>query len=136
MDSVLAQVIFAFVMIGLFALVLRWAFKGEAEPASVEEMRQHPTALASERPAVAALTGPEAPERTGREAAVSAASDDYGLLVPAATVDTDEQATRIRDLLSAAGIRATTSVGSDGRRRVLVFPRDLGRARRVAGSSN
>lgn len=161
LDSTLAQVIFAFVMIGLFALVLRWTFSGGASVAQADQERAtgaepvsgiDPVTGAS---ATGTATGPErrksgpdsgAEIGPGRDAEPGSpardrspggprSSDDYGLLAPAATVDTAEQAARARELLSRAGIRATTTIGSDGRHRVLVFARDLDRARRVAGSS-
>src|SRR6185436_5495808 len=63
------------------------------------------------------------------------APDDFGLLTPVAVVDTAEEAQRLRALLADAGIRATRSVGSDGRHRVLVFAAEAERARRVGGWS-
>jgi hypothetical protein len=62
-------------------------------------------------------------------------AEDFGLLSVVVTVKTAELADRMRARLRAAGIRATTSQGRDGRHRVLVFSSDLRRARRVAGSS-
>jgi hypothetical protein len=59
--------------------------------------------------------------------------DDFGLLTPVAVVETAEEAQRVRALLTDAGIRATRTVGSDGRHRVLVFSAELDRARRVGG---
>jgi hypothetical protein len=58
-------------------------------------------------------------------------SDDFGLLAPAATVDTAAEANAFRALLADAGIKATTAPTSDGRHQVLVFPTELDRARRV-----
>ena len=61
--------------------------------------------------------------------------DDFGLLTPVAVVETAEEAQRLRALLTDAGIRATRTVGSDGRHRVLVFSAELDRARHVGGWS-
>jgi hypothetical protein len=63
------------------------------------------------------------------------APDDFGLLTPVAVLETAEEAQRIRALLTEAGIRATRTVGSDGRHRVLVFSAELDRARNVGGWS-
>jgi hypothetical protein len=69
------------------------------------------------------LTSPQAPVQP----------DDYGLLASVAAVDSAEEAARVRSMLAEAGIRATTTVGADGKHRVLVFRNELHRARRVAG---
>lgn len=58
--------------------------------------------------------------------------DDFGLLAPVATVDTADEATRLRTALSLAGVKATTTITRDGRHQILVFANDLDRARRVA----
>ena len=71
-------------------------------------------------------------DRPGRD---QAASDDFGLLAAVAVVESAAEAQRIRTVLRAAGIRATTTVGRDGRHRVLVFQNELLRARRVGGWS-
>ncbi len=55
---------------------------------------------------------------------------DYGLLVPVMTAPTDLDARMLRDLLVAQGVRA--SLGRD--HEVLVFRRDLARARELVGS--
>lgn len=55
---------------------------------------------------------------------------DYGLLVPVATVRTEEDATMLRDLLRAEGVRSSVSPELE----VLVFARDLERARALVGS--
>lgn len=65
-----------------------------------------------------------------------ARSEDFGLLAPMATVDTLDEAQRLRATLNQAGMKATTTVAHDGRHQVLVFATDLDRARRVAGWSN
>ena len=62
--------------------------------------------------------------------------DDYGLLAPVATVDSADEAARVRAMLAVAGIKATTAAGPDGRHRVLVFAKELDRARRVGGWSS
>lgn len=59
--------------------------------------------------------------------------EDFGLLTPVATVDTADEAIRVRAMLADAGIKATTAAGPDGRHRVLVFATELDRARRVTG---
>lgn len=56
---------------------------------------------------------------------------DRGLLRPAATVDGDGEAERLRAALAAAGIRSTVGAREDGRTDVLVFPADLDRAREI-----
>jgi hypothetical protein len=61
--------------------------------------------------------------------------DDFGLLAPVATVDTEAEAQNLRSTLALAGIKATTTPGPDGRYRVLVFASEVDRARRVGGWS-
>ncbi|MFC0530878.1 hypothetical protein [Phytohabitans kaempferiae] len=58
-------------------------------------------------------------------------SDDFGLLRVAALVDRLEVAQAVRRTLREAGIRSTISTGLDGLIKILVFPDDAGRARRV-----
>jgi len=58
--------------------------------------------------------------------------DDFGLLAPVATVDTADEAARLRTALHLADVKATTTVTRDGRHQILVFVKDLDRARRVA----
>lgn len=58
-------------------------------------------------------------------------ADDFGLLRVAALVDRLEVAQAARRTLSQAGIRSTLSTGLDGLIKILVFPDDAGRARRV-----
>lgn len=57
--------------------------------------------------------------------------DDFGLLRVAALVDRLEVAQTVRGTLRQAGIRSTLSTGLDGLIKILVFPDDAGRARRV-----
>jgi hypothetical protein len=61
--------------------------------------------------------------------------DDFGLLTPVAVVESATEAQRLRALLTDAGIRATRTLGADGRHRVLVFSSELERARNVGGLS-
>jgi hypothetical protein len=56
----------------------------------------------------------------------SSAADDYGLLRPAAVTEDAETAGEIRQMLAAAGIRATLAGTT-----VLVFAEDLEDARRA-----
>lgn len=58
-------------------------------------------------------------------------ADDFGLLRVAALVDRLEVAQAVRGTLRRAGIRSTLSTGLDGLIKILVFPDDAGRARRV-----
>jgi hypothetical protein len=60
-------------------------------------------------------------------------SGDYGILMPASQPATFIEAERDRAALTAAGIRATLAPTTDGPR-VLVFPKDLERARGVLRS--
>lgn len=61
--------------------------------------------------------------------------DDFGLLSPAAVTDEPEVADEIRQLLTDAGIRATTGIRRDGRVCVLVFAEEVEEARRLVGDS-
>ncbi len=56
------------------------------------------------------------------------ATEDYGLLVAAATVATESTARTVRDLLRDNGIRATIGPARPTHHRVLVFPEDAVRA--------
>ena len=56
--------------------------------------------------------------------------EEYGLLTEVAIAAGGEEAERIEARLGAVGIRATTTVGRDGRHRVLVFATEIHRARR------
>lgn len=58
---------------------------------------------------------------------------DYGLLCTAAITDDPRSAASTRSLLVKAGIRATVTTGTDGLIRVLVFEKELPRARRLMG---
>jgi hypothetical protein len=68
-------------------------------------------------------------DRTARR--LEKAIGDYGLLVPVATVRTRDDAQMLRDVLKGAGIRA----GISGEYDVLVFTKDLQRARSLVGAS-
>ena len=103
----LIQTVLVFAMIGLLGLVLRWTFSRD---------RNAPTWPPDEPP--------------------QPANDDFGLLAEVAALESADDAKRVRGVLAEAGIRATTTVGADGRYRVLVFASDIHRARRVAGGSS
>ncbi|MBF6327082.1 hypothetical protein [Nocardia transvalensis] len=74
-----------------------------------------------------------------RAIARRATADDYGLLVPVATVFDRDAAEAVRALLRSCGIRATAGPAAPGRvqralrrtegLRILVFPEDAHRAR-------
>ncbi len=61
--------------------------------------------------------------------------DDFGLLRPASTVDDRSTARAQARTLREAGIRATVGGAADGRYHVLVFARELDRARRYLPSA-
>lgn len=64
-----------------------------------------------------------------------AAAGDYGLLVPVARVRTREDATMLRDVLGAAGLRASVSTGElPAQHLVLVFRADAERARQLVSA--
>ncbi len=109
--ALILQVLIAFAVIGLFALVLRWAFRHDSKTRS---------ALAELDRAAEAPSGDP---------------DDFGLLSTVAVVESQDEATRLRRVLGDAGIRATVSGTRDGRHRVLVFRSEVNRARRVGGWS-
>ena len=69
-------------------------------------------------------------QRAAARLAKVQARGDYGLLVPVATVRTQEDAVLLRDVLRDAGIRGTVADGeAAGERVVLVFRADADRAR-------
>ena len=133
------QTVLVFAMIGLLGLVLRWTFKrdkdapewpGPSTPWSTPELTGRsvqPMGMPYLSPAAAELSEPVTVDDDG---------DDFGLLAEAARVESEDEADRIRAVLAQAGIRATSTVGRDGRLRVLVFTADVHRARRVAGGSS
>jgi hypothetical protein len=59
------------------------------------------------------------------------ATDDYGLLRAVAVVEDLDLGQSVRALLVAARVRATVATGRDGLVRVLVFPSEYDRARRL-----
>ena len=71
--------------------------------------------------------------RTARRLEKALAGRDYGLLVPVATVRTRDDADMLRDVLRQAGVRAGVSA-EDGSLQVLVFQRDLSRARELVSA--
>ena len=58
-------------------------------------------------------------------------ADDFGLLRAAAVVADLDTGRSIRNMLAAARVRATVATGRDGMVRVLVFPHEYDRARRL-----
>jgi hypothetical protein len=135
------EFVLVFAMIGLLGLVLRWTFKRDkdspvwpdgATPWSAADLAgraSQPMAMPYGSPAAAAeLSEPVTLDDDG--------GDDFGLLAEVARADSTEEVERIRAVLARAGIRATTTVGRDGRPRVLVFTADVHRARRIAGGSS
>ncbi len=93
----------AVALIGVLALVCRWVFSTSDRDARAERRR-----------------------------ARALARGDYGLLVPVATVRTDDDALLLRDVLAGSGIRGTVADGAEpGERVVLVFRTDEDRARQL-----
>jgi hypothetical protein len=102
------QILIIAAVVALLALILRWTFgRGRDAKAVI-----WPTDRRSNTPA------------------------DYGLLAAAATVVSEDEARRVRDILGLAGIKATVAPDAASNRwKVLVFSSELHRARRVAGGS-
>ncbi len=74
-------------------------------------------------------------ERAARRLEKARSRGDYGLLVPVASVRTDEDGRLLRDVLAGAGIRGTVAEGEQpGERVVLVFRSDVDRARTLVAS--
>jgi hypothetical protein len=96
----------AFVVLGLLALFMRWAFG---------------TGYGREK------------TRTDRRR-TSAPSPDEGLLTTIATLSREESALALRAVLSDAGIRSTVRFPAPHRADVLVFPEDASRARSLAAT--
>jgi hypothetical protein len=69
--------------------------------------------------------------RTSIQPRRPATLDDYGLLRAVVLVENLDTGRSVRDLLGAAGVRATIATGSDGITRVLVFPHEYDQARRM-----
>ncbi len=139
--QVFLQVALVFAVIGALGLVLKWAFSRDKQapswpadrPSYGQPTWSSVTGWSAEGPPAVDATPTSAPHPKEGPVAAAAQPEDYGLLASVAAVDTVEEAARVRSLLANAGIRATTTVGVDGRHRVLVFNAELHRARRVAG---
>ena len=71
------------------------------------------------------------PDATDRPQRGAPASDDYGLLRTVALVEDLDTAYSVRALLTAGRVRSTVATGRDGLVRVLVFPDEYSRARRL-----
>lgn len=69
--------------------------------------------------------------RTARGAYHAPLFDDYGLLRTVALVEDVDTGQSVRALLRAGRVRATIATGQDGLVRVLVFPDEYDRARRL-----
>jgi hypothetical protein len=141
---VFLQVALVFALIGALGLVLKWTFsRGKGAPSWPEESPTRaplPTWPAASANPWSTAEPPAADASASAAQAIaspvpSSQPDDYGLLASVAAVDTADEAARVRSRLADAGIRATTTVGVDGRHRVLVFSTELHRARRVAGGA-
>jgi hypothetical protein len=138
--QVFLQVALVFAVIGALGLVLKWAFSRDKEapnwpadsPSHGQPTWSAVTGWSTTAPPAVDATPTKAPPPNPGPVRTSQ-PEDYGLLASVAAVDTAEEAARVRSLLANAGIRATTTVGVDGRHRVLVFRAELHRARRVAG---
>jgi hypothetical protein len=136
------QVALVFALIGALGLVLKWTFsRNKNAPRWPTESPTHAPspALPAKSGEPSPTPGVEAPsasvQRLEAEPDRPPQPEDYGLLSPVATVESAEEAARIRSRLAEAGIRATTAVSANGRHRVLVFSTELLRARRVAGGA-
>jgi hypothetical protein len=134
----------ALLVIGAFALALRWTFDrdaahggdGEGAPADL------PTGAG---PGLPTGAGPGLPTNAGPGAGPNAGpgtgpgigsdADDLGLLAAVALAPDAATAQSVRRRLAEAGIRSTVSTGLDGLTRVLVFADEIDRARRVVGGS-
>jgi hypothetical protein len=109
-------------------------FPADTLPSDTRPADTRSTSAAS---AAAGFAGdPEPGAAEGQAVDATLEREDYGLLAEAATASTGDEAERIKARLGAVGIRATTTVGRDGRHRVLVFASEIHRARRVAGGSS
>jgi hypothetical protein len=78
-----------------------------------------------------AIAGSRQTPPAGRPSPRPGRLDDYGLLRTVVLVEGLETGRRIRDLLTAGGVRATIAVGGDGLARILVFPGEYEQARRM-----
>ena len=94
----------ALAALGLIALLCRWVFSTEHRD-----------------------------ERTARRLEKALTTRDYGLLVPVASVRTRDDADMLRQVLREAGLRAGVSE-AEGGLQVLVFQKDLSRARELVSA--
>lgn len=90
--------------LGLIALICRWVFSTDQRD-----------------------------DRTARRTEKALAAGDYGLLVPVATARTRADADMLRDVLRESGVRAGVSDDA-GQHQVLVFQKDLARARALVAA--
>jgi len=156
---VVLQIILVFAMIGVLGLLLRWAFSrdkqapqwpasaasppdsasAEGQPASTETQpasaEAQPASAEAQPGTAAGAAAPFVADAGSAPTTADVEREDYGLLSEVAIAPSGEEAERIKARLGAVGIRATTTVGRDGRHRVLVFASEIHRARRVAGGS-
>ena len=73
--------------------------------------------------------------RTARRREKALSRGDYGLLVPVASVRTDDDAVLLREVLAGGGIRGTVAQGAEpGERVLLVFRADVERARTLVAA--
>jgi hypothetical protein len=140
--QVFLQVALIFGLIGVLGLVLRWTFRrdttgrpGRAGRAKARGREPRPPASPPAGPGNRDGSLAESASPEGSAARPSGDREDYGLLAVAAEVANAEEATKVRRVLTAAGIRSTNALAGDGRYRVLVFGDELIKARRVAGGS-
>jgi hypothetical protein len=113
----------------LIALATALAFAGVLRAIAVDSPRPgRPWA----RPSARRMVRPRRPTATNRRPAPRPTRlDDYGLLRTVVLVERLDTGRTVRDLLTAAGVRATIASGSDGLTRVLVFPHEYEEARRM-----
>jgi hypothetical protein len=123
-----AEILIAFAMVGLLGLILRFTFSRELPRGSDDP------ALASHDDGTLDLDDGSYTV-VSEDPAPTPAADDFGLLAPVAITDDEAAAARLKARLGEARIRATTTKGSDGRYRVLVFSTEVDRARRVGGTT-
>jgi hypothetical protein len=149
---ILTQSLIAFAAIAVLGLVLRWTFSREVrQPPPTPGDRGALDVVSEGDPPVrprGELPRHRGAPRLGRLPAIGRAQspqglrstgtpngDDFGLLAPVAVTDTADEAHRLRGVLAAADIRATTARTRGGHHVVLVFAVELDRARRVGGWS-
>lgn len=126
-------IVVVLVTIVLLGAVLKWTFRRDvASPlrGSTSRDESHDSKVAAADAAAGATGGSAA-----QTVVTPPATDDYGLLATVAITNTKEEAERVRSVLRRGGVRATTTVDSEGHHRVLVFPADAPRARRMGNWS-